>query len=140
MKRIKLTSAMRDQLIGALRAGADVAMAARAVGVSRRTVYNWREKDQELAEAMDEARAFADDVVVRRLFDMTTENVTACIWWLKNRRPNEWRDRQEMIAKHDVTVAQAEVTLDLSDPDDEKTVSEILAERGQPRVNGNGHP
>lgn len=28
-------------------------------------------------------------------------DVTACIFWLKNRRPQEWRDQRDLTVKHD---------------------------------------
>lgn len=33
-------------------------------------------------------------------------DVTACIFWLKNRRPKEWRDRQELAHEGKITLEQ----------------------------------
>jgi hypothetical protein len=33
-------------------------------------------------------------------------DTTACIFWLKNRRPQEWRDKQELDVKIDSTLAE----------------------------------
>lgn len=72
-----------------------MADAARAAGVSRKTLYQWRDKHPELASEMDDARDEIDDIVEQRLFDLTAKDTTACIYWLKNRRPQSWRDRHE---------------------------------------------
>ena len=114
MSTRKLTAETKEQVIGALRIGADVATAAAAVGVSRQAIYKLRDRDAKYAERMDEARAFADEKVIRSLFKAATEdrNVTATIFWLKNRRSDEWRDRHRM---------------ELTDPEGEKLIDgEVL--------------
>jgi hypothetical protein len=45
-----------------------IAVAARKLGVSRRTVYNRLEKSDEIREALDEARDFALDVGQAKLY------------------------------------------------------------------------
>ncbi len=101
----KLTQERRDQVLVALRAGADMGLAARAVGVSRRGLYALRARDPEFKEAVDEARSFADAIIIKRLFDKAREgDTTAMIFWLKNRRPSEWRDRRHHAHTGDVTI------------------------------------
>ena len=99
--KTKLTKEKRDQVIGALRSGADMAMAARAVDVSRAALYKLRDRDPEFCQATDEARDFADELVVKSLFDTARlGNVTACIFWLKNRKRDEWKDRHDHSMQH----------------------------------------
>lgn len=95
---MKLNAEKRQQILGALRAGADVGIAASIVNCSRQAIYALRKRDPKFADAMDEARAFADEKVVRALFKAASQegNVTAMIFWLKNRRPDQWRDRQQV--------------------------------------------
>lgn len=101
MSRRRFNAAARERLLGALAAGADVRLAARIAGVGKDAVYDWRKKHPEYAREMDEARDVADERVIHALFTSATKskNVTAMIFWLKNRRPNEWRDRREISAE-----------------------------------------
>lgn len=84
---------IRRQVLAATRAGADLGLAAMAVKCSRSLLAATMAKDPEFAEQMQEARDFADERVVKRLYDDACGgNTTAQIFWLKNRRPNEWRN------------------------------------------------
>lgn len=96
---------------------------AASLGVSRDTFHKWRKKYPELKEVTDNGKAIADKVVEDSLYNRAngysakekkivknpdgtvrqeiTEkfiapDTTACIFWLKNRKPKEWRDKQEI--------------------------------------------
>jgi hypothetical protein len=49
-------------------------------------------------ERVEDARAQADEVVVKSLYTKATidKDTTAMIFWLKNRQPHLWRDRKEL--------------------------------------------
>ena len=98
---MKLNAAAKEQIIGALGAGADVALAGKIVGCTRQAIYKLRTREPEFAERMDEARALADEKVIRSLYELATKhnNVTAMIFWLKNRQPQVWRDRHEIAVQ-----------------------------------------
>lgn len=92
------------------------------LGVSERTIQTWRAEKPEFAEALKVGKAPADDRVRRGLYQRAVgysyestkifmpagasepvyapfvEHVppdpTAAIFWLKNRLPDEWRDRK----------------------------------------------
>ena len=90
-------------------------------GVARETFCRWKRQHPELAEAMQGARAVADARVAASLYQRAVgysveceevkmvagepqivryrksipPDVTAQIFWLKNRRPDLWRDRTE---------------------------------------------
>src|ERR1017187_9015210 len=53
-------------------------------------------RDEDLAARVEDARAAADEVVIKALYTKATvdKDTTAMIFWLKNRRPREWRDRR----------------------------------------------
>jgi hypothetical protein len=52
---------------------------------------------EELREALKRGREGSDERVVTSLYHQALAgNVTACIFWLKNRRPSEWRDVQHL--------------------------------------------
>lgn len=93
---MKLDDEALAKVIGALRVGADMSMAARAVDVTRRALYKAMDRNAEFKAQVNEARDFADETIVKSLYDSARAgNVTAMIFWLKNRRPSEWRDRHE---------------------------------------------
>lgn len=96
-KPTKLTPDAIERVIGALQAGADMALAARLVGCTREALYRHAEKRPEVMARFDEARAQADDVIVKKLYDRARGgDMTAIIFWLKNRRAAEWRDRHDL--------------------------------------------
>jgi hypothetical protein len=92
------------------------------IGVCPATLYTWQNEHPEFLEAIKRGKASADDEVEKSLYkracgyDVIEEkplniggelliarvNVhihpdpTSCIFWLKNRRPKEWRDKQEI--------------------------------------------
>lgn len=69
------------------------------VGVSRQTLYNWRKKYKEIDEALRMGKDVADRQVENALYTAAIEgNVTAIIFWLKNRKPDKWRDMKNIDA------------------------------------------
>jgi hypothetical protein len=96
MPRLKLTRKAQQQVIGGIRTGADLALCAKALGISASTISKLVARDPRFADEVREAREFANDVVEKRLFDRTKISDTACIFWLKNRRPQNWRDRSAL--------------------------------------------
>jgi transcriptional regulator with XRE-family HTH domain len=117
----KFNSAVKAKLLGlAARGKTDVEMA-RAVGIARTTLDNWKREHPEFFAQLKEAKAVADLAVEASLFQRalgyqhpetkvfcnTTSgeiftktvmkhyppDVTAQIFWLKNRIPKEWRER-----------------------------------------------
>jgi hypothetical protein len=93
-----LTELQAERVVGAFAAGADWALAARILGIPRSTLRRAIEADAGLMERVDDARAQADEVVIKCLYTKATvdKDTTAMIFWLKNRRPREWRDRREL--------------------------------------------
>ena len=92
-----ITKDKAQQVLGALRIGADMGMAARAIGVSRRGLYKHIEQDDDFREACEEARNYADETIVHTLYQQAKGgNTTAIIFWLKNRKRKEWRDRHDL--------------------------------------------
>lgn len=87
--------------------------------VTARTVENWKKTNPEFFQVLKDAKAEADDKVELSLFKRacgytrTVERLgpggvvvpcveemppdpVSCIFWLKNRRPKQWRDKQEV--------------------------------------------
>ena len=87
-------------------------------GITTGTLYEWKKKYPEIAEALKKGKAWADTQVenalykravgyefeevtyedgkpVKRVTKHVSPDVTAQIFWLKNRRPDLWRDRRD---------------------------------------------
>ncbi len=57
----------------------------------------WIYAEPELREALKRGRDASDERVVESLYRKAlTGDVGACCFWLKNRRPSEWRDVQHL--------------------------------------------
>lgn len=94
--------------------------------VNTTTIWRWQARYPEFHEALKRAKDAADDRVERSLYSRATgytfdsvkvmnvdgevvkvpiiehvpPEVTACIFWLKNRRPAEWRDKTDHDHNH----------------------------------------
>lgn len=83
----------KKRFIAALTTHGTVFHAAQAAGVSRNTVYRWRQEDFEFAEAWEEAHENAVDVVENVIYQQAAGgNTLAGIFYLKAHRP-KYRDR-----------------------------------------------
>lgn len=89
-----LTPRKKAKLIAAMAKGITLYEAARLMAVSIRTMYRWREIDPDLRDRMDEAKEMADDEIEATVFEMAKDrdpaNNTLRIFWLKNRRKDEF--------------------------------------------------
>jgi len=92
---------------------------ARFFGVTERSITNWKNKYPDFASALKKGKELADASVAKRLYQRALgfahkeeklfchegkiiraetvkqypPEVIACIFWLKNRRPDLWRDK-----------------------------------------------
>lgn len=93
------------------------AQLAELLGVTRETINDWEKKNPEFSDALKEAGNQLDQEVEQALakralgYTRTIERVSkegtvqceeevppdpvSCIFWLKNRQPGKWRDKQE---------------------------------------------
>lgn len=117
--------------------GATVTELADALGVADSTVYLWATKYPELQDAMKLGRDAADERVVNALYhralgyshpedDIRVVNgqieitptvkhyppdATSMIFWLKNRRPTEWRQQPEADDGESATPQSIEIVI-----------------------------
>lgn len=92
----KFDNIKREQYLSLLSAGANKTGAAELVGVCRNTVRNRRIADDDFKERESRAEMASVARVESFLFRQASEgNVTAAIFFLKNRAPDRWRDRRE---------------------------------------------
>lgn len=103
------------------------------------TIWRWRNLIPEFCSAIKEAKTEADDRVVNALYrravgysqkvdkvllkqdggvvrtqvtEFIPPDVTACIFWLKNRQPELWRDKRE-VAVQTTQIADEELIQDI---------------------------
>lgn len=63
-----------------------------SIGIT--TLWEWRKKSPKIANALKIGKDEADIQVENALYKAALEgNTTAMIFWLKNRRSKEWRDK-----------------------------------------------
>jgi hypothetical protein len=77
--------------------GATAPEIANYIGTSIASFDRWTMKHEELREALKRGREASDDRVEESLYrNALGGNTTAQIFWLKNRRPDRWRDVQQL--------------------------------------------
>ncbi|MCD8010939.1 MAG: helix-turn-helix domain-containing protein [Lachnospiraceae bacterium] len=117
-----LTSEGLTLLEGWARDGLTNEQIAENMGISESTFYKWKKEHPEISQALKEGKAVVDrkveNALLRRALGFTIKesrietqkdgetkhvtiwkdvppDVTACIFWLKNRKPEEWRNKPE---------------------------------------------
>ena len=90
----------QDKLIlleGWARQGLTDEQIANNMGIGRTTLYEWRQKEPNIANALKKGKEVVDFEVENALLKSAIEgNVTAQIFWLKNRMSAHWRDKVEV--------------------------------------------
>ena len=67
------------------------------MGICRDTLYEWEKKFTDISDALKKGREVADRNVENALYkNAMSGNIAAQIFWLKNRKPNKWKDKQNM--------------------------------------------
>ena len=116
----KLTSKQwLERITQMARNGLSMDQIAKNCGVAKQTLYKYARLSKELNDAIDNGRACADFEVENALYKNATgfyideeyadsdgnvktykkyvpPNVVAQIFWLKNRKPKQWREKQEI--------------------------------------------
>lgn len=66
------------------------------MGIAKSTYYVWKDTYPELSNSLKKGKEVVDYEVENALLNNALSgNITAQIFWLKNRRPDKWRDRVE---------------------------------------------
>ena len=127
----KYSPEILDEVTEMSKSGATDIEIADSIGVCVQTLYNWRARHPEFLEALKSGKEEADERVVQSLYKRATgfehvsvkifcnpkgavtevpfreyvpPDTTAAIFWLKNRRKDEWRDKQEHEHSGEVTL------------------------------------
>lgn len=78
------------------------------MGVSISTFKNWQRKHSAFLAAVKKGKEVVDYAVESALLRKALSgDVGAAVFWLKNRRPDKWRDKPEAAVKIDTTLMQA---------------------------------
>lgn len=95
---------------GWARTGLSDEQIAKNIGINVSTLYEWKNRFSEFAEALRKGKEVVDFEVENALLKSATgytviendrekhipPNPTAIIFWLKNRKPDVWRDRKDI--------------------------------------------
>lgn len=109
--------------------GATDAELAEFFKVSARTIYRWQNEFPDFCQSLKAAKDIADERVIRSLYhkavgytfdavkifmpagadspvfapyqEHVPPDTTAAIFWLKNRRSQDWRDKSEQVIRHE---------------------------------------
>lgn len=83
------------------------------------TLWEWRKKSPKISNALKIGKDEADIQVENALYKAALEgNTTAMIFWLKNRRFKEWRDKIQQEITTESTVKLVIDNNELSDTDE----------------------
>lgn len=67
------------------------------MGVSRSTLNEWKKKYPDISDTLKRGKEVVDIEVENALYRAALDgNITAIIFWLKNRQPQKWRDKQQV--------------------------------------------
>jgi hypothetical protein len=103
----------------------------RVFGVDERTINRWLVTKPEFCQAAKDGREVADANVANSLYRKALNGDTAAAFiWLKNRRPDLWRDKKEVDSTSKVKIG-GRLQYELS-PEARQIPDETLAELGQP--------
>lgn len=67
------------------------------MGITRPTLWKWKKKEINIFNALKKGKEVTDYEVENALYQNAINgNVTAQIFWLKNRKKNQWREKVEV--------------------------------------------
>ena len=89
-------------LEGRARDGLTDEQIAEKMRIGMTTYYRWQTDYREIREALKKGKEVVDYEVENALLEeCKSGNVTAQIFWLKNRRPDKWRDKPDAVVVAD---------------------------------------
>ena len=92
-------------LEGMARDGLTDEQIAQKIGITRATLYNWTQRFIDIFDAIKKGRAPIDYEVENKLLELCRAgDKTAIIFWLKNRRPDLWKDRRDKDENTDKSI------------------------------------
>jgi transposase-like protein len=90
------------------------------IGITTSTLYEWKKKYSEISDALKKTKEVVDREVENALYKKALSgDTTALIFWLKNRRPNDWRDKRETQLSGNVQTVPDRLVIDYGGDDDD---------------------
>lgn len=93
------------------------------IGINISTIYDWKKKYPEFNNALKRGKEVVDYEVENALLKRALSgDTTAQIFWLKNRKPKQWRDKPEIKEETDLLKAVRELLEGVPNVIDRETV------------------
>jgi hypothetical protein len=90
------------------------------MGIRRETLWSWRKQFPNIDNALKKTKEVVDREVENALYKKALSgDTTALIFWLKNRRPNDWRDKRETQLSGNVQTVPDRLVIDYGGDDDD---------------------
>lgn len=90
------------------------------IGIRRSTLSEWKKTFPDIADALKKTKEVVDRQVENALFKKAMSgDTTALIFWLKNRRPQDWRDKRETQLSGNVQTVPDRLVIDYGGDDDD---------------------
>ena len=78
---------------------------AQNMGIGYSTLQTWKQEHQDIQDTLKKSKDVVDRMVENALFqNALSGNTTAQIFWLKNRKPEQWREKQNIEMSGDMNV------------------------------------
>lgn len=89
------------------------------IGINRDTLYRWKKEHPDISDALKKGKEVVDFEVENALFkNAINGDTTAQIFWLKNRRPDKWRDKQNIELSKPIDDTAKELEAYFNDDDE----------------------
>ena len=91
------------------------------MGIGARTLYEWKNEYPQIAQTLKKTKEVVDRAVENALYKKAIEgDTTAMIFWLKNRRPLDWRDKRETALSGAVQTVPDKLTFVCAEDNDDE--------------------
>ncbi len=100
----KFTPEREAAILEAVRAGNYLETAAHLSGISKTTLYEWRDHYPNFANALEKARAEAEANCIALVKSAAIENWQAAAWWLERSFPDKYGRRTRVEHGGEVTI------------------------------------
>lgn len=92
--------------------------------VDESTITRWKAKHAEFRTSLKRGKLLADAQIAHSLYSRALgsadhpPDTAACIFWLKNRRPGQWRDKTSTEHSGGIAITHEQALAELDGPDD----------------------